>query len=101
MWSGHQIHKSALSREGFNVDKKFIVNAFVQKNRVLEGVILQNWAGSYDKDAEACDRNLNLQPERFSSEQDPKTKMCFDYHHGLLGRSYDRRAEALDRNVNL
>ena len=48
--------------------------------------VLERWyykAGLevYDKDAEACDRNLNLQPGRFSSlGQDPKTKMCFHNH---------------------
>ena len=40
---------------------------------------LVGWAsGSYDKDAEPCDRNLNLQPERFCNNgQDHKTRMNF------------------------
>ena len=35
------------------------------------GPVLEWWycrTGSYDKDAEACDRNLNLQPEPFSTD---------------------------------
>ena len=43
---------------------------------------LVGWAsGSYDKDAEPCDRNLNLQPERFCNNgQDHKTRMNFQYN---------------------
>ena len=38
-------------------------------------------SGSYDKDAEPCDRNLNLQPERFCNNgQDHKTRMNFQYN---------------------
>ena len=84
----HHIHKSAEKAQKFHTQKKHFqcisFEHFIWA--VLEGVILQNWAGSYDKDAEACDRNLNLQPERFSSEQDPKTKMCFDYHQWPSGK---------------
>ena len=43
---------------------------------------LVGWAsGSYDKDAEPCDRNLNLQPERFCNNgQDHKTRMNFQHN---------------------
>ena len=40
------------------------------------------WAsGSSDKAAEPCDRNLNLQPERFCNNgQDHKTRMNFQHN---------------------
>ena len=48
----------------------------------LVEMTLIGWAsGSSDKDAEPCDRNLNLQPERFCNNgQDHKTRMNFQHN---------------------
>ena len=63
---------------------------------------LVGWAsGSSDKDAEPCDRNLNLQPERFCNNgQDHKTRMNFQ-HNLCSGVKVVKKNVLIDLNRNV